>query len=68
MKLGKYTVPTGNRTLDGRVAVHYATTEPRKLHTLEINSQNNHCSQCTSGVAIFYYEGIPAYLIDHVIS
>ena len=30
-KLGKYTVPTGNRTLGRRVAVHYATAAPRKL-------------------------------------
>ena len=33
MKLGKYTVPTGNRTPGRRVAVHYATAAPRKLHT-----------------------------------
>ena len=33
MKLGKYTVPTGNRTPGRRVAVHYATTAPRKLHS-----------------------------------
>ena len=31
VKLGKYTVPTGNRTLGRRVAVHYATPAPRKL-------------------------------------
>ena len=33
MKLGKYTVPTGNRTPGCRVAVHYTTPAPRKLHT-----------------------------------
>ena len=32
VKLGKYTVPTGNRTSGSRVAVHYATAAPRKLH------------------------------------
>ena len=30
VKLGKYTVPTGNRTPGRRVAVHYATAAPRK--------------------------------------
>ena len=35
VKLGKYTVPTGDRTSDRRVAVHYATAAPRKLHTME---------------------------------
>ena len=29
VKLGKYTVPTGNRTLDRRVEVHYAIAAPR---------------------------------------
>ena len=32
VKLGKYTVPTGNRTPGRHMAVHYATTAPRKLH------------------------------------
>ena len=32
VKLGKYTVPTGNRTPGLRVAVHYAIAAPRKLH------------------------------------
>ena len=32
VKLGKYTVPIGNRTPGRRVAVHYATAAPRKLH------------------------------------
>ena len=32
VKLGKYTVPTGNRTPGRRVAVHYDTAAPRKLH------------------------------------
>ena len=32
VELGKYTVPTGNRTPGRRVAVHYATAAPRKLH------------------------------------
>ena len=31
VKLGKYTAPIGNRTPGRRVAVHYATTAPRKL-------------------------------------
>ena len=31
VKLGKYTIPTGNRTPGRRVAVHYATAAPRKL-------------------------------------
>ena len=31
VKLGKYTVSTGNRTPGRRVAVHYATAAPRKL-------------------------------------
>ena len=30
-KLGKYTVPTGNRTPGRRVAVHYYTAAPRQL-------------------------------------
>ena len=30
-KLGKYTVPTGNRTPGRRVAVHYSTAAPRQL-------------------------------------
>ena len=34
MKLGKYTVPTGNRTPGHRVAVHYATAAPCKLHIM----------------------------------
>ena len=33
-KLGKYTVPTGNRTPDRRMAVHYATAAPRKYYML----------------------------------
>ena len=33
LKLGKYTVPTGNRTPGRRVAVHYANAAPRKLHS-----------------------------------
>ena len=33
VKFGKYTVPTGNRTPGRRVAVHYATSAPRKLHS-----------------------------------
>ena len=32
VKLDKYTVPTGNRTPGRRMAVHYVTAEPRKLH------------------------------------
>ena len=36
VKLGKYTIPTGNRTPGRRVAVHYATTAPRKLHCIYI--------------------------------
>ena len=32
VKLGKYIVPTGNRTPGHRVAVHYATAAPHKLH------------------------------------
>ena len=32
VKLGKYTVPTGNRTQGRRVAVHYANAAPHKLH------------------------------------
>ena len=34
VKLGKYTVPTGNRTPNRHVAVHYATATPRKLPKL----------------------------------
>ena len=34
VKLGFYTVPTGNRTPGRRVAVHYTTAAPRQLHTL----------------------------------
>ena len=33
VKLGFYTVPIRNRTPGRRVAVHYTTTAPRKLHT-----------------------------------
>ena len=32
VKLGKYTVPTRNRTLGRRVTVHYAAAAPHKLH------------------------------------
>ena len=32
VKLGKYTVPIGNRTPGRRVAVHYATAAPRQLN------------------------------------
>ena len=32
VKLGKYTVPTGNRTQGRRVAVHYVTAAPRKIY------------------------------------
>ena len=32
VKLSKYTVSTGNRTPGRRVAVHYTTAAPRKLH------------------------------------
>ena len=32
VKLGFYTVPTGNRTPDRRVAVQYTTAAPRQLH------------------------------------
>ena len=32
VKLCFYTVPTGNRTPDGRVAVHYTTAVPCQLH------------------------------------
>ena len=32
VKLGKYTVPTENRNPGHRVAVHYATAAPYKLH------------------------------------
>ena len=32
VKLGLYTVPTGNRTPGRRVAVYYTTTAPRQLH------------------------------------
>ena len=33
VKLGKYTVQTGNRTPGRRMAVHYTTAAPRKLHS-----------------------------------
>ena len=32
VKLGRYTVPNGNRTPDRHVAIHYATATSRKLH------------------------------------
>ena len=35
VKLGKYTVPTGNQTPGRRVAVHYATAAPRKLQSMK---------------------------------
>ena len=34
VKLGKYTVPTGNQTPGHCVVIHYATAAPRKLHSL----------------------------------
>ena len=34
VKLGKYTVLTGNRTPGRRVAVHYATAAPSKLYPI----------------------------------
>ena len=36
VKLGKYTVPTENRTPGRRVAVHYAIAAPRKLHQINL--------------------------------
>ena len=42
MKLGKYTVPTGNRTPGRRVVVHYATAAPRKLVTHYFHNINFH--------------------------
>ena len=33
VKLGFYTVPTGNRTPGRCVAVHYTTAAPRQLHS-----------------------------------
>ena len=36
MKLGKYTVHTGNRTPGRRVTVHYATAASRKLRLMWI--------------------------------
>ena len=41
VELGKYTVPTRNRTPGCRVAVHYATAAPRKLHTLKNSQQDD---------------------------
>ena len=38
MKLGKYTVPTGNQTQGRSVAVHYGTAAPCKLHIYYIYS------------------------------
>ena len=32
VKLGFYTIPTGNRTPCCRMAVHYTTAAPRQLH------------------------------------
>ena len=32
VKLGLYTIPTGNRTPGNRVAFHYATTAPHQRH------------------------------------
>ena len=37
VKLDKYTVPTGNQTPGRRMAVHYVTAEPRKLHVCVCN-------------------------------
>ena len=34
VKLSFYTIPTGNRNLGRRVAVHYTTATPRKLHSV----------------------------------
>ena len=36
VKLNKYTVPTGNRTLGRRMAVNYVTAESRRLHSLHL--------------------------------
>ena len=35
VKLGKYTVPTGNQTSGCRTTVHYTTAAPRKLLTIQ---------------------------------
>ena len=40
VKLGKYTVPTGNRTPGRRVTVHYATAALRKLPWAGVKCQN----------------------------
>ena len=42
VKLGKYTVPTGNRTPGRRMAVHYATAAPRKLHYISTCNMMRH--------------------------
>ena len=47
VKLGFYTVPTGNRTPGRRVAVHYTTSlKETVIVTLEQNNQTIHTSQC----------------------
>ena len=38
VKLGKYTIPTGNRSPGRRVAVHYATAAPRKRIFMSTNT------------------------------
>ena len=41
VKLGKYTVLTGNRTPGRRVAVHYTTASPRKLQAFDNTTKHN---------------------------
>ena len=43
VKLGKYTVLTGNRTPGRRVAVHYITVAPRQIHNPYKNNHSNIC-------------------------
>ena len=43
VQLGKYTVPTGNRTPGRRVAVYYATAAPRKHDIKKFSIKGDMC-------------------------
>ena len=68
VKLGKYTVPTVNRTRGRRVAVHYATTASRKLHYVSSKLCRKYCTNRVLNQGPVVYESISVlihYLLTH---
>ena len=50
--LGKYTVPSGKRTLGRRMAVHYVTTAPRRLYLSNAASRYNLYELSSGGTSV----------------